>query len=700
MTSIAGKVAQQQARAGGVGTNDTAVKFGDQDYKTLRSRCLQQGKLFEDDLFPAGSWALGYQELGPLSPKTQNLVWKRPKELCPNPCFIIDGATRTDICQGILGDCWLLAAIASLTLDEDILARVVPQGQNFEENYAGIFHFQFWQYGVWVDVVIDDRLPTRNGQLVFVHSHDCMEFWNALLEKAYAKLNGCYEALTGGNTTEGFEDFTGGIAESYKLKKAPPQLFNIIQRALKLKSLLGASIMTTNAYDREAEMALKLVKGHAYSITGAEEVHMQGRSIQLLRLRNPWGKVEWTGPWSDRSGEWDKIDPSEKARLRSVAEDGEFWMAYPDFIQQFTDLDICNLTPDTLTSNKLGSWNYYEFNGQWRVGSTAGGCLNNRATFASNPQFSIKLEEVDDNPFDGKHGCSFLVGLMQKDVRKSRRLGQDLNAIGFCIYEVPSEFQGCTDVHLGLKVFLQHQPVANSSTFTNSREVCDRFQLPPGEYVIIPSTFEPHKHGSFLLRVFTEKQASTRPMAAGLSMNVVQNKISKDDMDPQFKQLFKEISGNDSELSAPELLQVLNHVLSKKTSIPSEGITLETCRSIVNLLDKDGNGKLSLTEFHVLWMKIQQYQKIFRSADADNSGAMNSHEMREALSQAGFQVNNAVLQVIVSRYANSESSVDFDSFLSALIRVEMLFRMFEKLDMNKSGKIQLDMSQWFCVAMN
>uniref|UniRef100_A0A3B3QD14 EF-hand domain-containing protein n=1 Tax=Paramormyrops kingsleyae TaxID=1676925 RepID=A0A3B3QD14_9TELE len=110
-----------------------------------------------------------------------------------------------------------------------------------------------------------------------------------------------------------------------------------------------------------------------------------------------------------------------------------------------------------------------------------------------------------------------------------------------------------------------------------------------------------------------------------------------------------------------------------------EGITLETCRSIVNLLDKDGNGKLSLTEFHVLWMKIQQYQKIFRSADADNSGAMNSHEMREALSQAGFQVNNAVLQVIVSRYANSESSVDFDSFLSALIRVEMLFSEFLSL---------------------
>ncbi|KAM9726669.1 calpain-8 [Menidia menidia] len=695
MTSTADRLAHQKQREKGIGTNDNAVWFQRQNYETLRQECLKRGRLFEDDCFPAEPKSLGYNELGPYSSKTRGIVWKRPTELCSNPKFIDDGATRTDICQGALGDCWLLAAIASLTLDQRILSRVVPPSQSFTEDYAGIFHFQFWQYGEWVDVVIDDRLPTRDGKLLFVHSEEGTEFWSALLEKAYAKVHGCYEALAGGNTIEGFEDFTGGIAEIYTLNKAPPHLFKIIQKALTLGSLMGCSIDITSAYESEAVTTLKLVKGHAYSVTGAEEVKFRGREVQLVRIRNPWGQVEWTGPWSDGSSEWNHVSTDEKSKLNHVAEDGEFWMSYSDFMHHFSKLEICNLSPDTLGSDEVGHWNHHQFEGMWRVGSTAGGCLNNRATFTSNPQFVVRLEDVDDDPLDGEDGCTFLIGLMQKHGRKQRRLNRDLETIGFAIYKC----KGRSNVHLGPDVLLYQRAVAMSSTFINTREVCDRFRLPPGEYAIIPSTFHPHKNGSFILRVFTEKKAQTSKLEEDIDAEIEEEEQSESDVDPDFKRIFKQIAGSDMEVSVFELVQILNNIVSHRSDIKTDGFSLETGRLIVSLLDKDDSAKLGLMEFHLLWNKIQKYLEIFKSHDTDNSGTMSSHEMRGAATKAGFHVNSAVLQAIVSRYADAQYAIDFDSFVGCLIKLEMLFKMFKALEVRDSGKIELSLQQWMCLAI-
>ena len=46
------------------------------------------------------------------------------------------------------------------------------------------------------------------------------EIWPSLLEKAYAKIHGCYENLIGGTTEYALKDLTGGVPEIIKLVRA------------------------------------------------------------------------------------------------------------------------------------------------------------------------------------------------------------------------------------------------------------------------------------------------------------------------------------------------------------------------------------------------------------------------------------------------------------------------------------------------
>ncbi|KAL7831480.1 hypothetical protein SRHO_G00309830 [Serrasalmus rhombeus] len=692
---MSARIHRERLHAEGVGSNERALRIFNQDYEALKQESLESGRLFEDSCFPAQPPSLGFKELAPHSSKTRGVTWKRPTELTESPQFIVGGATRTDICQGALGDCWLLAAIASLTLNEKLLHRVVPHGQSFTDDYAGIFHFQFWQFGEWVDVVIDDRLPVKDGELMFVHSAEGSEFWSALLEKAYAKLNGSYEALSGGSTTEGFEDFTGGVAEMYELRKAPRDLHRIIAKALDRGSLLGCSIDITSAFDMEAITFKKLVKGHAYSVTGLTEVDFRGNRERLIRVRNPWGQVEWTGAWSDNSSEWNAIDPAEKEEMNSKMEDGEFWMSFQEFKRQFSRLEICNLTPDALSDDSLSYWNTIKFEGGWRRGSTAGGCRNHANTFWINPQYKITLLEEDDDPEDDEKACSFLVALMQKDRRRYRKQGQDMHTIGFAIYE----FQGCQSVHLKKDFFLRHSSCARSETFINLREVSSRLRLPPGEYLIVPSTFEPGKEADFVLRVFTEKQSETQEMDDDVSFILdEEGEITEQDIDASFRAMFTQLSGEDMEISVHELRTILNRVVGKHRDLKTDGFSLEACRCMVALMDKDGSARLGLVEFQILWNKIRKWLGIFRQFDLDKSGTMSSYEMRLALESAGFKLNNKLNQVLVARYADQEM-IDFDNFICCLVKLEAMFRTFQQLDRDGTGLAELNLSEWLYLTM-
>ncbi|XP_017468261.1 PREDICTED: calpain-A [Rhagoletis zephyria] len=681
-----------------------------QDFEAIRSMCLTNGSLFEDPLFPANNESLMFSQR-----PDRHIEWLRPHEIANDPQFFVEGYSRFDVQQGELGDCWLLAATANLTQDPNLFFRVVPPDQNFEENYAGIFHFCFWQYGKWIDVVVDDRLPTYRGELMYMHSTEKNEFWSALLEKAYAKLHGSYEALKGGTTCEGMEDFTGGVTEWYDLKEAPPNLFNILHKAVERNSLMGCSL-EPDPNVLEAETPQGLIRGHAYSITQVCLIDIsvpnrQGK-IPMIRMRNPWGnEAEWNGPWSDSSPEWRYIPEDQKQEIGLTFDrDGEFWMSFQDFLNNFDRVEICNLSPDSLTEEQQSSgkrrWEMSMFEGEWTQGMTAGGCRNFLDTFWSNPQYVITLTDPDEDDDDGK--CTVIVALMQKNRRSKRNMGMECLTIGFAIYHLAEEDLNTRPQ--GLNFFKYRASVGRSPHFINTREVCARFKLPPGHYLIVPSTFDQNEEGEFVIRVFSETKNNMEenddhvgygsPTDDKVLPNFP-NPIDPKPMDTHNEsllKLFKSIAGPDMEVDWMELKRILDHSmkddLPKSTSYTPYNYNLQNSDVGGSAVPEvDGGGLNILALICGPFCKGTPFESMFTDGSEQNPANMNHVKpgnvgMPPVVLEENTGFSKDVCRSMVAMMDVDQSGkLGFEEFEALLTDIAKWKAVFKLYDTEQTGRI-------------
>uniref|UniRef100_A0A8I3NAW1 Calpain-12 n=2 Tax=Canis lupus TaxID=9612 RepID=A0A8I3NAW1_CANLF len=685
-----------------------------QRYEAIRAACLDEGILFRDPYFPAGPDALGYDELGPDSEKAKGVEWMRPHEFCAEPQFICEDMSRTDVCQGRLGNCWFLAAAASLTLYPRLLSRVVPPGQGFQDGYAGVFHFQLWQFGRWVDVVVDDRLPVREGKLMFVRSDQRNEFWAPLLEKAYAKLHGSYEVMRGGHMNEAFVDFTGGVGEVLYLRQDTPGLFSALRHALAKESLVGATALSDRGEYRTED---GLVKGHAYSVTGTYKVTLGFTKVRLLRLRNPWGRVEWTGAWSDSCPRWDALPTEWRDALLVKKEDGEFWMELKDFLRHFNTVQICSLSPEVLGPSPAGGgWHIHTFQGRWVRGFNSGGSQPGTETFWTNPQFRLTLLEPDeeDDDEEGPWGgwgaagawgparggripkCTVLLSLIQRNRRRLRAQGLTYLTVGFHVFQVPPgpQLLGLWDSPRS-RALLPGLLRADRSPFCARRDVSRRCRLRPGHYLVVPSAARAGDEADFTLRVFSERRHAAVEIDDVISADLHALLVPYVPLELGLEQLFQELAGEEEALSAAQLQTLLSIALEPDTRTPRE-IGLRTCEQLLRCF---GNGQsLTLHHFQQLWGHLLEWQATFDKFDEDASGTMNSYELRLALNAAGFHLNNQLTQALTSRYRDSRLRVDFERFVSCAAQLTCIFRHCSQHLDGGEGVICLTRRQWMEVA--
>lgn len=82
----------------------------------------------------------------------------------------------------------------------------------------------------------------------------------------------------------------------------PPSLhFNPLLKWLSYYKSQGEDIYTETGKRPGKENTTGLVAGHAYTLIA---VKMTSKGDKLMKLRNPWGNMEWTGDWSDKSPLW------------------------------------------------------------------------------------------------------------------------------------------------------------------------------------------------------------------------------------------------------------------------------------------------------------------------------------------------------------------------------------------------------------
>ncbi len=242
------------------------------------------------------------------------------------------GVKTTDVFQGAIADCYFVSALSAVAAESPELIE-----QGIIENGDGTYKVRFfqkknyWEHNYQENwVTIDGDLSTQNdadesryakGQKTRKGGR---ELWPSLYEKAWATVKGGYDKMGEGGSTAGALEALSGNRVSYASTETTPEdvMWAKLKKASDNDQAMAAGTHGKNEETDKLYAGTSLYAWHAYTVLGVREKGRGKKKQRMVKIRNPWGRVE---PGSDGK------------------DDGIFELTLEDFMKFYSSVNIANM---------------------------------------------------------------------------------------------------------------------------------------------------------------------------------------------------------------------------------------------------------------------------------------------------------------------------------------------------------------------
>ncbi|KAK6483087.1 grancalcin-like [Huso huso] len=158
---------------------------------------------------------------------------------------------------------------------------------------------------------------------------------------------------------------------------------------------------------------------------------------------------------------------------------------------------------------------------------------------------------------------------------------------------------------------------------------------------------------------------------------------------------FTAVAGQDGEIDSEELQRCLTQTGISGSYSP---FSIETCRIMIAMLDRDMTSKMGFNEFKELFGVLNVWKQNFMMFDQDRSGTVEPHEMSQAVLSMGYRISAQTLNGILKRYSKN-GRIFFDDYVACCVKLRALTETFKRRDNMQQGVVNFPYDDFIMCTM-